>query len=67
MKYPNELTEDLFVANEDGWIDLPGENGKVSPDGTVYDQDGRAMYSLYEDSEAPLTSYMEDYDDYEWL
>ena len=67
MNDPYNLIEDLFVVDDEGWIKLPGDEGSVSPDGMVYDNDGKPMYSLYEDSEAPLTSYVEDYDDYEWM
>ena len=62
----NYIREDMFTADEEGWITLPGEEGTVSPDGTVYDKDGEPMYQLFEDSETPFSIYMEDEDEYEW-
>ena len=63
----NYLIEDQFIVNQDGWIDLPGNEGKVSPDGIVYDNNGEPMYSLYEDNEAPLNVYIDDVEEYDWL
>jgi len=68
INYPDNFqVEDAFTVDENGWINLPGNQGRVSPDGTVYDQNGEPMYSLYEDSEAPLSVYLDDDEEYEWM
>lgn len=58
--------EDAFVSNNDGWIVLPSGEGKVSPNGIVYDKDGNPLYSIYEDSEQPINIYLEDEEYEEW-
>lgn len=50
MSNPDYEYEDLFVSDEEGWIHLPGEQGKVSPDGTVFSQDGEVLYTFVEDN-----------------
>lgn len=40
--------EDAFIVDDDDWITLPGSAGRVAPDGTVYDSDGNALYSIYD-------------------
>lgn len=68
MTNPEEsFIEDAFIVKDDGWIELPGNQGRVSPDGVVYDRNGEPMYSIHEDSEAPLSIYMEAEDEYEWM
>lgn len=59
--------EDAFIVDEDNWITLPGNQGRISPEGVVYDKDGEPMYSIYEDSEAPLNIYLDEGEDYEWI
>jgi hypothetical protein len=78
-KKDHAFIEDAFIADEEGWIDLPGGAGRVSPEGTVYDKDGVEMYSLYLDEPATdrykVTYYSDDHgklslidpDDYEWM
>lgn len=58
--------EDAFIADEDGWIDLPGGEGRVSPSGIVYDKNGQEIYSLYEESSVVSWDYLGT-EDYEWI
>jgi hypothetical protein len=71
MEHDHAFIEDAFIADEEGWIQLPGGAGKVSPEGIVYDKDGVEMYSLHTDKDLPnaytVTYYQEDLDDYEWI
>ena len=56
--------EDAFVVGDDEWITLPGEEGRVSPDGVVHAADGTPLYSLYEDADRPVSIYSEEEYDY---
>jgi hypothetical protein len=46
---PNKIqTEDAFTT-EDDWTILPADQGKISPNGVVYDSSGNELYKIYED------------------
>ena len=60
-------TEDAFTAGPDGWITLPGGQGKISPEGVVFDMDGVEMYSIHGDTTPPNPITIYDEDDYEWI
>jgi hypothetical protein len=59
--------EDAFVSDEAGWITLPGNEGKISPSGIVYDRNGEELYSIYEDVEPTKSRIIYDQEDYEWM
>lgn len=55
--------EDAFVVGDDGWITLPGEEGKISPDGVLHDTEGKALFSINEDQPLTLDFTIEDVND----
>lgn len=65
----NFQTEDAFIVDEDDWLVLPGGQGKVSPEGMVYSEEGDPLFMLYEDSESPLNIYTQEdgEEEYEWM
>lgn len=60
-------TEDAFTVDEEGWITLPNNGGRVSPEGIVYDKDGNELLSIYDESPSRPIVYDYTQEDYEWI
>ena len=60
MNKPHIRTEDAFITDEEGWITLPGGQGKVSPDGIMYDSNGVELFTLYEDTPSNVRVFDQD-------
>jgi len=60
-------TEDAFTVEGD-WIILPANQGKVSPEGVVYDANGEELYTLYEDGVIdPVSLYLSDGEEFDFV
>lgn len=56
MDKEHYFIEDAFVVDDEGWIHMPGDKGKISPEGVVYDKDGEEMYVIYDEGEQSYKS-----------